>query len=75
MVPTEPAHPSEPVPPLAVQLLASRTVHVSVVEPPVSTAAGAATNSPIDGTGGAAATLTLTELGALVPPGPVQVRL
>jgi hypothetical protein len=74
-VPTDPVQPSEPEPPLAVQVSALSTVQVSVVEPPVSTAGGAERNRPTDGSTGAASTLTLTELGALVPPGPVQVNV
>ena len=71
-----PFQPSEPVPPLAVHEVAPTVAQVRVVDPPATMVAGAAANAEITGSGGGAlVTLSTTELGALVPPGPVQVKV
>jgi hypothetical protein len=70
-----PLHPSAPVPPLAVHEVAPLLDQASDVDCPVCTAAGEAVNDPMVGTGGALATLTVTDVGALAPPGPVQVSV
>jgi hypothetical protein len=53
--------------------LALAVLQVRVVDCPTLTVEGVATKVLIDGTGGAAPTVTVTELGELVPPVPLQV--
>jgi hypothetical protein len=74
---TVPVQPSEPPrPPLAVQDVALVVVHDSVVPCPVVSVLLAAVNEPIDAAApGGLVTLSVTELGAPVPPGPVQVNV
>ncbi len=70
-----PRQPSEPLPPLAPQLLAFE-LQVKVVVWPGCIWVGCALNEEIVGAAGAAAALTVTTLVASsLPPGPVQVRL
>ncbi len=71
-VPMAPLHPSLPLPPLAVQEVALLLDHVSVVDCPVCSELGKAANDMMLGANGTLATATMTEAGALVPPGPVQ---
>jgi hypothetical protein len=66
------------VPPLAVQDVALVLVQEKVADCPgwiCAEAAPAISSETVGGTGVAAVTVTLTELGAVVPPGPVQVRV
>ncbi len=72
-----PLQPSEPVPPLALQLVALLVDHDSVVACPVCTVAGVAANEPMLG-GGLAATVTVTALEVLAglePGAPAQVSV
>jgi hypothetical protein len=73
VVPTVPLHPSEPVPPPAVQEVAPVVDHASVVVCPDCTVSGEAVKATMLAAAGALVTLTLTELGTLLPPIPVQV--
>jgi len=74
-VATGPPQPSLPLPPPAVQLAALLVVQARRVEPPDCNAEGVAVKLPMDAAGGVAVTVTLTELGALVPPAPLQVNV
>ena len=60
-------------PPLAVQLVAFVALHVSVVDPPLTTFVGLAVKDTTGG-GCAALTVTVTDCG-VVPPAPVQVSV
>src|SRR5262245_45879261 len=67
-----PPHPSLPVPPLAVQDVASDVDQLSVVEPPAVSQLGLALKlTTVAGCGGAE-TVTVTDCTALAPPGPVH---
>jgi len=72
-----PLHESAPLPPLAVQEVALIAAQVSIVDCPAWIVVGTATKVVIVGNGAALpdVTVTVTELGALLPPGPVHVRL
>ena len=70
-----PTHPSDRVPPVAVQDVALTVAQVSVVDCPTWSADGVATKAPMDGAGVAAPTVIVTELGELVPPEPAQVSV
>lgn len=73
-VPVQPSEP--PKPPLAVQALAFVVDHDSVVPCPVVSWLLAAVNELIAAPApGGLVTFRVTELGAPVPPGPVQVRV
>jgi hypothetical protein len=73
---TVPPQPSVPEPPLAVQEAALLVVHDRVVPWPVDTLVDAALNAVIDAAElGGLLTLMVTELGAPVPPGPMQVNV
>lgn len=69
---TLPVQPSEPEPPLAVQLLAPLVVQLRLVESPVWMLLGVSERLVIDAGGGGAVTSTVTELAFEEPPGPVQ---
>jgi hypothetical protein len=73
----EPAQPSEPVPPVAVQVLAPLVDQASVADCPAGMVAGLAVKELIAAAPGVGAlvTLTTTELGLPAPPGPVQVKV
>jgi hypothetical protein len=72
-VPTEPVHPSEPVPPLAVQLVAPVEPQEMAAELPVYSVEGVMVSPVTAGTAGVGeVTVTFTDWGALAPPGPVQ---
>lgn len=70
-----PLQPSEPGPPVAVQAVPFLVDQVSVVDCPVGIAAGASAKLPIVAGGGVLPAVTVTDVGELVPPGPVQVRV
>jgi len=70
-----PLQPSEPSPPLAAHAVAPLVDQASDVDCPVSIVAGDAVNAVTLGAGGALATSTVTDSGALLPPGPVQVNV
>ena len=70
-----PAHPSRSAPPVAVQAVALAEVQLSDVVPPVDIAVGEAVKPLIVAGGVLALTVTDAELGALVPPAPVQVSV
>jgi hypothetical protein len=72
---TMPLQPSAPVPPLAAHAVAPLLDQANEVDCPVCTVVGEAVKELMPGTGGAAATSTVTEVGALLPPGPVQVSV
>jgi hypothetical protein len=67
--------PQLPVPPPAVHEVALVLVQLRVVEPPVWIAIGEALKEPIVGGTGALVTVRPAELGALVPPAPLHVRV
>jgi hypothetical protein len=66
-----------PLPPVAVHEVALIAAQVNVVDWPTWMVVGTATNAVIVGSGRTPpeVTVTVTELGVLAPPGPVQVRL
>jgi hypothetical protein len=72
-----PLHESAPLPPVAVQEVVLTVAHVNVVDWPARMVAGTAAKATITGGGGVlpALTVTMTELGTLGPPGPVQVSV
>lgn len=71
-----PFHPSDPVPPLAVQDVALLLVQVSEAACPLCSVLGLATNAVTLAAGDAGAlTLTTTELLLLVPPAPLQLSV
>jgi len=71
-----PAQPSLPVPPVAVQVLAPPVDHASVADWPTSMIDGVAVKElMVAGLTGGAVTVTTTELGPALPPGPVQVSV
>jgi hypothetical protein len=70
-----PAQPSDPVPPVAAHDVAFSVAQVSVVDCPTCRAVGTARKAPMVGAGVAAPTVTVTLLGTLVPPAPVQVSV
>ena len=70
-----PFHPSAPLPPLAVQLLALLVVHANELDCPTSTALGDALSEVTLPGGVALATVTLTDTGTLAPPEPVQLSV
>lgn len=75
-VPTDPVHPSEPVPPPAVQLVALVELQVSDAELPVLSVDGVAVK-PVAVAGGGGVgdvTVTFSDCGALGPPGPVHAK-
>jgi hypothetical protein len=75
-VPTAPFHPSEPLPPLAVQAVAPKLDHDSEVDCPTTMVFGNALKEvTLAAGGGALVTLTMAELLGPVPPGPVQVSV
>ncbi len=72
----EPAQPSVPVPPVAVQVFAPVVDHASVADCPASIVDGVAVKElMMAGLAGGAVTVTTTELGPALPPGPVQVSV
>jgi hypothetical protein len=74
-VPSVPFHPSDPVPPPAVQEVAPLVDQASTMDWPVSSVPGVTVNEVMLAAGAAAVTLTLAEAGVLAPPGPLQVRV
>ena len=72
---TLPFQPSEPVPPVAVQVVAWFVDHDRTMACPVCVAPGVAVKLAMVAAGAAVVTVTPTVLGALVPPGPAQVRV
>ncbi len=74
-VPTVPLHPSEPVPPLATQEVALDVDQAADTDCPVCAVPGVTVKALTVGTGGAAATSTVTDTGLLLPPGPEQVKV
>jgi hypothetical protein len=73
VMPTEPLQPSNPVPPDAEHPDAEALVHVSTAAAPTCTVEGTAANALIEAAGGTAfVTLTVTDFGVPIPPGPVQ---
>jgi len=74
-VATGPPQPSLPLPPPAVQLVALLLVQARLLEPPDCNDEGVAVKLAMDAAGGVAVTLTLTELGVLVPPAPLHVKV
>jgi hypothetical protein len=71
-----PLHRSAPEPPLAVHDVALVLDQASVAACPVESVVGEAVNwLTTAAEGGALLTLTMTVLGVLVPPGPVQVKV
>ena len=75
-VPTDPAHPSDPVPPLALQEVALEEDHASVVDEPTTTEFGDAEKLEMLGAGGGAlVTFRITELAGPAPAAPLQVRV
>lgn len=75
-VPTVPLQPSDPEPPLAVQEVAFVVDHDKVVPCPVVRLVEAALKAPIEAAEpGGLMTLRVVELGAPVPPGPVQSKV
>lgn len=71
-VPTVPGQESEPVPPLAVQELAPLLIQARDEVCPTVTTLGTAVNETMVAAGVALSTVTLVDIGALAPPGPVQ---
>jgi len=69
--PLAPAQPSEPVPPLPVHEVAALVVHDSEAAWPAVREPGVAANVKMLA-GAGATTVTLTDMGALFPPAPVQ---
>jgi len=67
-----PAHPSEPVPPLATQPVVPTVDHESTVDSPVIMWFGLAASVVIAGGVGAGVTVTVVDAWLLVPPGPVH---
>jgi hypothetical protein len=75
-VPTEPCHASAPVPPVAAQEVAFVLDQDSDDDCPVWMLVGDALNAlTVAANGASGSTLSTTELGAPVPPAPVQVRV
>jgi hypothetical protein len=74
-VATGPPQPSLPLPPPAVQLSALLLVQARLLEAPDCNDEGVAVKLVMDAAGGVAVTVTLTELGALVPPAPLHVKV
>jgi hypothetical protein len=73
-VPLAPDQPSDPVPPPAVHEVAALVVHDSEADCPAVTELGLAVKLwMLAGTG--ALTVTPTDIGALVPPAPVQINV
>ncbi len=73
-VPTEPVQPT-PVPPLAVHAVAPTVLQDSIADWPLCTVDGVALKRLTWAAGGGLATLTLMELGPLLPPGPLQFNV
>jgi len=73
-VPLAPDQPSDPVPPLAVHEVAALVVHDSEADCPVVTELGFAVKLRMLAATGALA-VTPTDMGALVPPAPVQINV
>ena len=70
-----PVQPSDPVPPPGVQVDALLLDQARLVDPPAVTVLGVAVNDAILGVGGRLFTVTLMELGGLVPPTPEHVSV
>jgi hypothetical protein len=70
-----PVQPSPEVPPLALHDVAPVVDHVAVATPFTWTAAGETLNEVMTGAGGTLSTSTVTDIGELVPPGPLQVSV
>ncbi len=73
--PTEPFQPSDPVPPVAAHEVAPLLVQASDAACPVWRVVGDAVKVATVAAGGGAVTLSATEVGDPVPPGPVQVNV
>ena len=74
-MPTLPLQSLPPAPPLALQPVAPLVSQLNCVTWPVSMALGIATKALIVGAIGVSLTVTVTELGALAAPVPVQVNV
>jgi hypothetical protein len=74
-VATGPPQPSLPLPPPAAQLSALLLVHARLLEAPDCNDEGVAVKLEMDAAGGVAVTAMLTELGVLVPPAPLHVKV
>ncbi len=74
-VPTEPFHPSVPEPPLAKQAVELLLAQERLVDWPVSSEVGVALSELMLAGGGVVVTVTVSELGTLAPPVPVQVSV
>lgn len=75
-VPTEPPQPSDPVPPLAAQVVAPFDAQDNSDDWPAVIEAGEAVKLVTLAAGGVGAvTVTLSDRGALLPPAPVHTRL
>jgi len=69
------SHPSVSVPPVPVHEVALVVVQARVTDCPIWTADGVAVNEVIVAAGGPELTFTVTDNGALAPPGPLQVSV
>jgi hypothetical protein len=70
-----PDHPSEPVPPDAVQDVALAVVQLNTIDCPAVMVVGVALNEATVAAGVGATTVTTTDDGWLIPPVPVQVNV
>jgi hypothetical protein len=70
-----PSHPSDPEPPPAVQDVALFDDQLNTIDPPAAILLGAAVKLVMVAAGVTALTVTVTDVGPLEPPAPVQVNM